>query len=110
MRTERLTVRNVAIAWAVFSFAAAFFIPDLDSHTRWHPAVTITIAIGVTLFFIATPIALFRYFNRAWKRVNRVPNRTVYTVWLGLETIAGIGFVSFVIYASALAVLTAVRH
>jgi hypothetical protein len=53
-------------------------LPNLDSHTRADPVVKAIIAVVYTLFLIGTPIALVTYFNRAWRRVATVPNRTSY--------------------------------
>jgi len=43
-------------------------------------------------------VSLYRYFSRAWRNRRRVPNRTEYVVWLGLETLAAVGVVIAVLY------------
>jgi hypothetical protein len=94
-----LTLGRIAFAWAIFLWGAALVLPQLDSHTRTHPAVKAIVAVVYALFLIGTSIALATYFNRAWRRVGTVPNRTAYVVWLSLESIAGMGVLGILAYS-----------
>jgi len=107
MRLSRITISRIALAWVVLLFCAALILPNLDSHTRSLPVVKAIVAIPYTIFFIVTPIALVTYFNRAWRRVSSVPNRTEYVVCLSLESIAGAGVLGFFAY---LTVSFAIAH
>ncbi len=100
MPLSRLTVGRIALAWGVFLWCAGLVLPNLDSHTRVHPAVKAVVAVVYALFLVGTPIALATYFNRAWRRVGTVSNRTVYVVWLSLESIAAAGLLGILAYAS----------
>lgn len=75
-------------------------LPNLDSRTRAHPVVGAIIAVVYALFLIGTPIALGNYFNQAWRRLGTVPNRTVYAIWMSLESIAGAGLLGVLAYAT----------
>lgn len=75
-------------------------LPNLDSHARAHPVVRAIIAVVYGMFLIGTPIALATYFNRAWRRVSIVPNRTAYLIWMSLESIAGAGLLGILAYAT----------
>ena len=44
---------------------------------------------------IATPASFVAYFTNAWRRITVVDNRSVYVLWLSLETIAAVAFVAF---------------
>jgi len=100
MSPSRLTLGRIALAWAAFLWCAGLVLPNLDSHTPAHPAVRAIAAIVYALFLVGTPIALANYFNRAWRRVGTVSNRTAYVVWLSLESIAGAGLLGILAYAS----------
>jgi len=100
MLLSRLTLGKVALAWAVFLWCAGLVLPNLDSHAQAHPAVKAIVAAGLATLLIGTPIALATYFNRAWRRVAAVPNRTAYVLWLSLESIAGIGGLGILVYAT----------
>ena len=104
-----MTLSRIAIAWAVFLFCAALILPNLDSHTRSLPVVKAIVAIPYTIFFIVTPIALVTYFNRAWRRVSSVPNRTEYVFWLSLESIAGVGVLGLLTYLTVSFAITHLR-
>jgi hypothetical protein len=73
-------------------------LPNLDPQTRGHPIVTAIIAVIYTQFLIGTPVALATYFNRAWRGVGTVPNRTAYVVWITLESIAGVALLGILAY------------
>jgi hypothetical protein len=100
MTLSRVTLGKIAFGWAVFLWCAAMVLPNLDSHTRAHPVVKAIIAVVYTLFLIGTPIALITYLNRAWRRATTVPNRTVYLIWMSLESIAGAGLLAILAYAT----------
>ena len=100
MTLSRVTVGKVAFAWAIFLWCAAIVLPNLDSHARALPIVKAIVAIVYAQFLIGTPIALAVYFDRAWRRVTTAPNRTAYVIWLSLETIAGIGLLGVLAYAT----------
>ena len=61
------------------------------------------------LLLAATPIALFDYFNRQWRRVGSVPNRAAYVLWLSLESIAATAVVGLLAYALVTATVLRVR-
>jgi len=84
-------------------------LPNLDSHTSANPVVKTIIAVVYALFLIGTPVALAAYFNRAWRRVGAVPNRTEYVIWMSLESIAGIGLVGVLAYATVSVTLAQFR-
>jgi hypothetical protein len=65
-------------------------------------------AICCALLFIATPIALVTYFNRAWRKVGSVPNRAAYVIWLGVETVAAVGILAII--ACAVIILAVARQ
>ena len=107
MTLSRVTLGKIAFGWAIFLWCAAMVLPNLDTHTRAHPLVKTIFAIVYTLFLIGTPIAVTTYFNRAWRRVAAVPNRTAYVIWLTLESIAGVGLLGILAYAT---VSVAIAH
>lgn len=98
MTLSRVTLGKVALAWAVLLWWAGLALPNLDSHAHAHPAVEAIVLIFFALLVIGTPIALGAYFNRAWRQVPTVSNRTAYVVWLSLETIAGAGLLVILAY------------
>jgi len=100
MMLYRLTVGKMVFAWATFLWCAALVLPNLDSHARVHPVVKTILVVVYTLYLIGTPLALSTYFNRAWRRVATVPNRTSYMIWLSLESLAGAGFLGILAYAT----------
>ena len=100
MTLSRVTLGKIAFGWAIFLWCAGMVLPNLDSHTRAHPAVKVIIAVVYTLFLIGTPIALATYFNRAWRRVATVPNRTAFVIWMSLESIAGAALLGILAYAT----------
>jgi hypothetical protein len=100
MTLSRITLGKIAFAWALFLWCAGMVLPNLDSHTRAQPVVKAIVAVVYTMFLIGTPIALATYFNRAWRRVAAVPNRTAYLIWMSLESIAGAGLLGILAYAT----------
>ena len=100
MTLSRVTLGKIAFGWAIFLWCAGMVLPNLDSHTRAHPVVKAIIAVVYTVFLIGTPIALATYFNRAWRRVETVPNRIAYIIWMSLESIAGAGLLGILAYAT----------
>jgi len=74
-------------------------LPNLDLHTRAHPVVKAIIVVVYTVYLIWTPIALARYFNRAWRRASTVPNRSAYVIWMSLESVAGASVLGILAYA-----------
>jgi hypothetical protein len=100
MLLSRLTLGRVVVAWLVFLWCAGLVLPSLDSHAQVNPAVKAIVAAGFATLLVGTPIALATYFNRAWRRVGTAPNRTAYVVWLSLESMAGIGALGILVYAT----------
>jgi len=100
MTLSRITLGKIAFGWAIFLWCAGMVLPNLDSHARAHPVVRAIIAVVYGMFLIGTPIALATYFNRAWRRVSIVPNRTAYLIWMSLESIAGAGLLGILAYAT----------
>ncbi len=100
MRFSRITLKAIAFAGTLFLLCVALELPSLDSHQRARPVVRAIVAIVYTMFFVVTPIGLATYFNRAWRRVSSVPNRTAYVIWLSLESIAGAGVLGMLVYAT----------
>jgi len=98
MLLSRLKPGRVVLAWMGFLWCAALVLPNLDSHTKANPAVKALVAAGYVTLLIATPIALINYFNRAWRRVGMVSNKTVYVFWLSLESIAATGLLAVLVY------------
>lgn len=109
MRAFRLTLGKVTVAGFVFLWAAALILPNLDSHARVHPAVKVIVTVYLALLLGATPIALVDYFNRQWRRVRSVPNRSAYVLWLSLESIAAMGVLGLLAYALVTAVVSRLR-
>lgn len=109
MSLSRVTLGKIALAWAIFLWCAGMLLPNLDSHTRAHPVVKAIIAVVYTLFLIGTPIGLATYFNRAWRRVATVPNRTAYVIWINLESIAGAGLLGILAYATVSLTIACLR-
>src|SRR4029077_17877379 len=85
MLLSRLTLGRVVVAWLVFLWCAGLVLPNLDSHAQVHPAGKAIVAAGFATLLVGTPIALAIYFNRAWRRVGTVANRTAFVVWIDLE-------------------------
>ena len=104
MRSPRVTLGKIALAWAALLFAAALILPNLTLHTRSRPAVMVVIAAYWVMLLIGTPIALIDYFNRAWRKLDATPNRATYILWLSLESVAGAGFLAMLLYATIMAV------
>lgn len=100
MILSRVTLGKILFGWAVLLWCAAMALPNLDSHTRAHPVVEAIIVVAYILFLIGTPVALANYFNRAWRRIGTVPNRTSYVIWMSLESIAGAGLIGVLAYAT----------
>jgi hypothetical protein len=104
LRPVRLTVARVMMAWAVFLLPAALILPNLDSHARSYPVVKVTIAVFWVSAVIVTPASFAAYFTNAWRRITFVDNRSVYVLWLSLETIAAVAFVAFLLVTTVAAV------
>jgi hypothetical protein len=102
MSPTRLTLGRIVLAWFAFLWIASLVLPNLDSHARAHPAAKAIVGTGYVTLFIATPIALFRYFNGAWRKVRTVPNTTAYMIWLSLESVAALGFLVLLAYSAVL--------
>jgi hypothetical protein len=109
MPTLLLTLRRVALAWVILLFGAALILPNLRIQVRSHPAVKIVIAAYWVLLLIGTPIPLVRHFRRAWREAPIAPNRTIYVIWLCLETACAAGLMAFLLCATVAAVLVALR-
>lgn len=90
MQTPRLTLGKVAIGWILFLWGAAVLIPS-------HPAAPSSLAglvLGVFgILLLATAVAAFRYFKKAWEKSRSVSDRTAYVLWVGLETIVAVGLI-----------------
>src|SRR5690242_6495523 len=100
MVLSRVTLGKVALAWGVGLWCAAIVLPNHDSHTRAHPAVGAVTAFVWGLLCIGTLIALVNYFNRGWRRAATVPNRIAYVIWMGLESLAGVGLFGLVVWTT----------
>ena len=98
MRVPPITLGKVLIAWLVFLLGAALILPPLDSHAPVSSTQGLVLLLCLGLLLIATPIAAVRYFRQAWQKVDSVPNRTSYVVWLGLETTAAVGVLALIVY------------
>ena len=109
MGLSRLTLGRIALAWVVLLWTAALVLPQLGPHAQAHPIVKSVVAVLLTLLFIATPVALIRYFNQAWRRVDTVPNRVAYVTWLSLETIAGAGLIVLLGYGAIAVTIARLR-
>jgi len=109
MRLSGLTLGRVALAWFVFLWGAALFLPNLDSHAQVHPAVKAIVAAGYVTLLVSTPVALINYFNWAWRRVGVVPNTTVYVIWLSLESIAALSFLGVLACSAVMFLVAALR-
>lgn len=109
MALRRLTLGKVALAWIAFLWGAALVLPNLDSHAQAHPAVKVILAVGYALLLVGTPIALIAYFNRAWRRVDTVPNTITYVVWLSLESVGAAGLLGVLAYPVVLFVVGHLR-
>ena len=109
MTLSRITLGKIALAWGIFLWCAAMILPNLDSHTRVHPVMKVIIAVVYVLYLIGTPIALVTYFNRAWRRVPMVPNKTAYVIWMSLETFAGACLLGLLTYATVSFAMTRFR-
>ena len=48
----------------------------------------------------ATSTVIPLRFYRAWKKLNSVPNKVGYSLWVGFETLFAIVFVGFAIYVA----------
>ena len=94
----RKTGHLIWVGWMVLLIGAAWLLPPLDSRIRPHPASAALIVVCCAGMIAWTCVSLYRYFSRAWRNRRRVPNRTEYVVWLGLETLAAVGVVIAVLY------------
>jgi len=81
------------LGWMILLIGAAWFLPPLDSRIKPHPAASVLVLAGCTVFLILTCISLYRYFCDSWLKSRDVPNRIEYVIWLSLETLAAIGVV-----------------
>ena len=106
---SRLTLGRVALAWFAFLWIAALILPNLDSHAQAHPAAKAIAAAGYATLLVTTPIALIRYFNRAWRRVSTVENKIVYVIWLSLESTAAVCVLGLLAYSAFLFAVTRLR-
>lgn len=98
----RVTVRRILFAWAVLLSGAGLILPNASLHSRLRGFDGyLFVAMCVTLL-VLSPIALFRYFNEAWRRVGEVPNRSAYVAWLGLESVAATALLAGLLYEAIL--------
>jgi len=52
------------------------------------------------LWLGSTAIVIPMHFYRAWKNLAGVPNKRLYSLWVGLETVATIALVAIGIYSA----------
>jgi hypothetical protein len=77
----------VVLAWAVFFVLAAWVLPPLDSHLRPTPLVYRGVLTLTILLALPTVIVIPAYVYRAWLKLQTVPNRTGYGLWVGFESL-----------------------
>ena len=79
------------IGWAVFLYLSAVVLPPLDSHPK-PPPLTLWNVIAITgLLTLYTAIAIAAYLYQSWLKFPTVPNKTVYGIWSGLESLLLLG-------------------
>jgi hypothetical protein len=77
----------------VHSALASFVLAGIGSSRILLIALGIA-GIGATLTVV--PV----HFIKAWRKVNAVPNKREYTVWVGFEMVCACGFFLTVIWAT----------
>jgi hypothetical protein len=77
----------VLLAWVVFLLLAAWVLPPLDSHLRPPPLVGWSVVALFVLLALLTAVVAPAYLYRSWLKLPTAPNKTVYALWMGLETL-----------------------
>jgi hypothetical protein len=77
----------VLLAWIAFFLLSAWVLPPLDSHLKPTPLVFWSFASFAALLALPTAIIVPAYVYQSWLRLPTVPNRTMYGLWLGLESL-----------------------
>ena len=63
----------------------------MDSHLQPAPLVYCSFVTLAVLLALPTAIVIPAYVYQSWLRLPTVPNRTVYGLWLGLESLLLVG-------------------
>lgn len=62
-------------------------LSPLDSHVTPRPLTLWTVITITALLTICTGIAVPAYLYQSWLKLPTVPNKTVYGLWIGLESL-----------------------
>jgi hypothetical protein len=101
MKPERVIARFNANAgrhllcaftgWAVFFILSAVFLPALDSHVKPPPLTLWNVVVITGVLKLYTAIAIPTYLYQSWLTLPTAPNKTVYGLWIGLESLLLVG-------------------
>src|SRR5207248_599292 len=69
--------------WPVILFAAAITLSDPQLSSM----IATVILLLMGLWVVLSVVALSVYFSRGWRRINIVPNKAAYIVWMSMETV-----------------------
>lgn len=77
----------VLLGWVVMLVVAASVLPPLDSHLQPAPLTYWSVVTLTILLAISTAIIVPGYLYQSWLKLPTAPNRTLYGLWLGLESL-----------------------
>ena len=86
----------ILCGWFFILWSAAVILPPAESRFS---ARHVLLLLVTAAWLLLTAVRLVLYLYRGWLRFPRMPNKTCYGVWLGLETagaLAGIGWLIWV--------------
>lgn len=88
------TARNlgfVLLAWFLLLGWVASAFPPLDSHLKPGPLVFWSFMILAVPLALLTVIFILAYLYQSWLMLPTAPNKIVYGLWLGFETLLLLG-------------------
>jgi hypothetical protein len=81
----------VLLAWIIFFWLAACVLPPLDSHVKSSPLVFWIFLIVAVVLALSSVIVIPAYVYQSRLKLPTAPNRTLYGLWVGLESLIVVG-------------------
>ncbi len=79
------------LAWLVFPVPAALILPPLDSRQQSPPLVVWSCFALIVLLALVSAVIVPSYLYQSWSKLPSVPNKRVYGLWIGFETLLLLG-------------------
>jgi hypothetical protein len=94
-RTDAAPGRHLLYAfmgWGIFLYLSAVLLPPLDSRAKSWSRTLWGIAAPTALLTPYTAFAVWSYLYRSWAKLDTVPNKTAYALWVALESLVLLAF------------------